>query len=252
MLHPAEQTHWYDMQGKPCYTVIGANGKERDTTLRDARKFKAAGKPLVPSVTTICKEAAREGLQRWLRLQVLHAALTLPKIEGEAEEQYLDRIMADSREQSKNAAARGTTIHAAIQGRDLDGEYGTYVHGAVTAVEDWLPGMIWTPEKSFAHKLGFGGKVDAHCPEAVLDWKTKEFDLEDADKLTVYDEHAMQLSAYRVGLGNPLSRCAIVFVSTKVPGLSRVHELDQNQLCRGWEMFNSLLRYWQSKTGYIP
>ena len=35
---PAESGHWYTQTGEPMYTVIGANGKERNTTLRDAKK----------------------------------------------------------------------------------------------------------------------------------------------------------------------------------------------------------------------
>ena len=34
----AESGHWYTQEGEPMYTVIGANGKERNTTLRDAKK----------------------------------------------------------------------------------------------------------------------------------------------------------------------------------------------------------------------
>ena len=34
----SESGHWYTQEGDPMYTVIGANGKERNTTLRDAKK----------------------------------------------------------------------------------------------------------------------------------------------------------------------------------------------------------------------
>ena len=29
--------HWYRLDGTPCYTVVGKNGKERNATLADAR-----------------------------------------------------------------------------------------------------------------------------------------------------------------------------------------------------------------------
>ena len=67
--YTAESGHWYDRDGKPAYTVIGKNGKERNTTLRDARE-----KDLVTSVTTILKVAAAPGLERWKQEQVLLAA----------------------------------------------------------------------------------------------------------------------------------------------------------------------------------
>lgn len=81
----------------------------------------------------------------------------------------------------------------------------------------------------------------------VVDFKTKEFN-EDA-KLATYDEHAMQLAAYREGLKMPDARCAIVYVSVIVPGLVRVMELEQEELKQGWEMFNGLMNYWYAKTG---
>ena len=34
----SESGHWYTQEGEPMYTIIGANGKERNTTLRDAKK----------------------------------------------------------------------------------------------------------------------------------------------------------------------------------------------------------------------
>ena len=46
--HTSEAGHWYDHEGKPMYTIVGANGVERNTTLRDAKSL-----GLVPSVTTI-------------------------------------------------------------------------------------------------------------------------------------------------------------------------------------------------------
>ena len=33
----SESGHWYDQDGEPMYTIIGANGRERNTTLRDAK-----------------------------------------------------------------------------------------------------------------------------------------------------------------------------------------------------------------------
>ena len=66
----SESQHWYDRQGNPMYTVIGKNGKERNTTLRDARTMN-----LVPSVTTILNVAAKPALNVWLQRQVLMACL---------------------------------------------------------------------------------------------------------------------------------------------------------------------------------
>ena len=57
--YTSEAGHWYTKDGVPAYTVIGKNGKERNTNLRDAREHS-----LVPSVTTIINVAAKHGLDR--------------------------------------------------------------------------------------------------------------------------------------------------------------------------------------------
>ena len=37
--YKSEAGHWYDHNGEPMYTIIGANGKERNTTLRAAKSL---------------------------------------------------------------------------------------------------------------------------------------------------------------------------------------------------------------------
>lgn len=249
--HASESQHWYAPDGSPAYEVRGANGMMRPATLRDARKL-----GLVPSVTGIIRCAAAPGLEYWKQQQVLHAALTLPLIPGESEEDYLARIMRDSKEQARKASERGTAIHAAIQGyyEDKDGAlHLAHCWAVERALRDKfseLPRQAWAAERSFAHPLGFGGKVDLHCSLVIADIKTKEFGRD--DELKTWDEHAMQLAAYREGLGMPNARCAIVYVSVTVPGLARVIEIPQPELANGWAMFKGLLQYWKAKHSYDP
>lgn len=248
--HAAESLHWYSRDGSPAYQVEAAKGGMRPTTLRDARKL-----GLVPSVTSVIRSAAAPGLERWKQEQVLLAALTLPRNSDEPESAWLNRMMTDSKEQGRKAAERGTAIHAAIQGH-YEGEapspeFWPHVSAAKEAIAEHFKmyQAKWIPEKSFAHQLGFGGKTDLHCPEVVLDFKTKEF--KEDDDLKTWDEHAMQLAAYRVGLNIPNARCAIVYVSASVPGLARVLEIKEDELAKGWSMFRGLLTYWQAKSGYV-
>ena len=88
----AESVHWYRKDGAPQYTVKAKDGSDRPTTLRDARKMS-----LVPSVTTILKIAAKPGLEAWKQEQMLLAALTLPRLDGESEKDMVARIVADSK-----------------------------------------------------------------------------------------------------------------------------------------------------------
>jgi hypothetical protein len=245
--YAAESGHWYDRAGNPAYTVIGKNGKERNTTLRDARTM-----DLLPSVTTVMRVAASPGLDRWKQEQVLMAALTLPKRDGETEGEWMSRIMEDSKETGRQAANRGTEIHGAIErhyrGLSFDSQYDKHVEGCVMAINSHFNDWEWEPEKSFACSLGFGGKVDMHTNGIVVDIKTKEFGPD--DKIAGYDEHMMQLAAYRYGLEMPVARCANVFVSRSHPGLVHVVEWSQDDLNQGWEMFAALLRFWQIKNNY--
>ena len=240
--YASEAGHWYTRDGVPAYTIEGANGRERPTTLRDARK-----NDLVPSVTTILNVAAKPGLVAWMQRQVLMAALTLPRMQDESEEVFLERIIHDSKEQGKKAADAGTDIHAQVQ--DFYEKSSLSVTDTVMAVDRVIYQTFgdkkWTCEKSFSHELGFGGKVDMSTDGVVIDIKTKDFD--DPKQVIPYDEHLMQLAAYRVGLGMMDAECANVFVSRSVPGLVVMHEWTQEDLRRGWEMFCALLTFWQAK-----
>lgn len=245
-VHAAESTHWYTADGRPMYEVMAKNGKPRPATLRDARKLN-----LRPGVSTITNCMAKPGLDAWKQKQVLLAALTLPKIDGETEDAYIARIMADSKEQGKKAAERGTSIHESIEkfytDRSWNDEHGPYVYGTAEKIRAIFGQQQWLAEKTFAAPLGYGGKTDLACPDIVLDVKTKEFD---ADHLPdAFDEHVIQLAAYRVGLQMPRAQCANVFVSANNPGLVHVVIHDEEALVRGMKMFIGLLDYWYAKTG---
>ena len=254
-----EAGHWYTLTGDPAYEIVGANGKLRNTTLRDARKL-----GLVPSVTTIMGCADKPALNRWKLDQTLMSALTLPRIDGESLEELARRIKADAEDQANKARDIGTAIHGCIESwlkaETFDQTYTKHVWGAMDAMRDWCGIDEIRPERSFAHPLGYGGKCDVHKKPAidlhethngfVADFKSKDFT---ADNLPgVYENHSMQLAAYREGFEMPLARCAIIFVSTAVPGLTHLVEVDEDELQRGWKMFCALLTYWQHKNSYRP
>jgi hypothetical protein len=252
----AESVHWYKQDGGPQYTVKAKDGSDRPTTLRDARKM-----DLVPSVTTVMKIAAKPGLEQWKLEQMLLAAMTLPKMSDESEKSYIARIVADSKETGKQAAEIGTRMHESIEGwfngkRDVE-----YKEIALVFEEQIFehfkthPFQPWLTERSFSSPLGFGGKVDLYCERdesapngIVLDAKSKDFGPD--DKVDAYDEHLMQLAAYRNGLGIPHARCANVFVSRTHPGLVKVVEWPEEELVKGWEMFQALLRFWKLKNSF--
>jgi len=243
--HASEASHWYTKDGIPAYEVMGKNGKMRSTTLRDAKQ-----KNYIPSVTTIIKSAASPGLEKWKLDQMLLAALTLPKSDGESEKDYIERIRTDSRETGRQAADRGTAIHASIEafysGHGIK-DYPEHIRGLENALNAHLGPQEWIAEKSFGSAMGFGGKVDLCCAGAVVDVKTKEISPD--DPIPTYDEHVMQLAAYRVGLQIPKARCFNAFVSVTHPGYVAIAEWGEEELQRGWKMFLGLLDYWYAKSG---
>lgn len=250
IVRASESQHWYTKAGAPAYSVEAKNGNQRPTTLRDAKKL-----GLIPSVTTIIKCAASPGLEAWKLNQMMLAALTLPRNADESEESFVARVVADSKEQAKMAAERGSMVHAKLENffetRVVEEEYGQIILSTDIQICHHFGDLEWKPEKSFGHELGFGGKVDLHSRDGqgvVIDFKTKEFTKDQLEKVQGFDENAMQLAAYRVGLGIPEARCANVFVSVSEPGLVVIREWDAKELARGWKMFNSLLEFWYAKS----
>ena len=231
--------HWYTADGQPSYTRIAKNGNVRATTLRDAKK-----EGLLPSVTTIINVLSKPGLDRWKQEQVLLASLTLPRLENEPEADWLKRVTEDSRSTGKDAIARGSAMHNVLEAYFTQvymPEYPNYTQRTEEVLRNHFGDQFWHCEKSFAHELGYAGKCDLYSDEdIVVDFKTKE-SLENA---AVYDEHILQLSAYAHGLKMPTARCAIVFVSETE---TQVHEIDQEDLQRGWKMFQCLLTYFRIK-----
>lgn len=246
----SEAGHWYTRDGHPMYTVIGkTTGKPRNTTLRDAREMN-----LIPSVTTILNVAAKPALTNWLQEQAILAALTLPRRDGEPEADWLKRVVSDSKQQGKDAADLGTEIHGAIQNYyegKKESKFPHHVKACDEVITTKFGYRMWLCEQSFAHELGYGGKCDMFTVEGdgiVIDIKTKDFS--DLSKPLWYDEHLLQLAAYREGLGLPGARCANVFVSRTNPDLAVTHEWTEEDLKRGWKMFQHLLNYWQLKNNH--
>jgi len=242
--------HFYTKDGSPAYTVIGSStGKERPTNVADARKL-----GLLPSVTTIIGVANKgEGLLRWMQEQAILAALTLPRLEGEEESVWLSRVMKDSKATGMDATARGIAIHNIIQSyfeQVYMPEKPAYLEKIDEALKAAFGEQLWVSEKSFGHPLGFGGKVDLMAKSVngngknfVVDFKTKTTDL---DKTDVWFEHELQLASYREGLGMPNARCAIVFVNGTTNQVKLI-EVEESKLQKGWECFQHLLCFYQTK-----
>jgi len=242
----SESGHWYTHEGEPMYTIIGANGKERNTNLRDAKSL-----GLVPSVTTIMGMIAKPSLENWKINQALNSALSLKRQEGESIESFTYRCKQDSKKIGLKAAKEGTKIHAMIE-RGFLGKRKTKPYKVIKAwLDETYPDEDWIAEASFCAKSGYGGKIDLYSNSGIfIDFKTKD-NLEGKDPARlVYDEHGMQLSAYGQGCGFDDIERVSIFVDRKNTGFILCHVWDKESHQKHLSMFNSILEYWKLAKNY--
>lgn len=239
--HASESGHWYDKLGNPRYTIVGKNGKERPTTLRDARK-----ENWVPGATVIIKCAAAPGLQAWIIEQHMLACLTTERVDGETEKDFIARIKRDANEHAKKAADRGTTIHVWVQGgfegEKLSAEGERFYLSALEELETIVGKQQWICEKPFATDK-YGGKVDLHNDKYLIDIKTTDKDI---STLKTWHEQHMQLAAYSHGLGGPERQCFILYINTLTAD-ALLLPVEQDEITTGLKCFNALVEYWRAK-----
>ena len=240
--HKTESGHWYDKEGEPRYTIVGVNGKERNTTLRDAKK-----EGYVPSVTSILNIIAKPSLENWKITQALEASLKVDQNDLE----YINKCKYAGREVGMKAAKQGTKIHALIEKGFLGKSKNKTYKVIKNFLDNKFPNEEWIAEDSFCSDLGYGGKIDLYSKSGIfVDFKTKDnLEGKDPAKL-VYDEHGMQLSAYAQGcyIDNP-TRISI-FVDRADTELVLPHIWEKETHYKHKEMFNSLLNYWKLVKNY--
>ena len=241
--------HWYcGTTGEPRYTIIGKNGKERNTTVKDARELN-----LVPSVTTINSMLSKSGLDTWKQTQVLYAAVEYPRWENEDEKEWVSRILDLAKSKSREAAERGTAIHDILDSYFSCvylPEWPAYIARVQEHLDTTFGKRLWLSEQSFRHPEGYGGKVDLYSkadpinnlPGVVIDFKTTE---KSPGELTPYWEYTLQLAAYREALV-PDAICANVFINGDTGEVAvKIHK--EQELKDGYEAFLSLLKVFKLK-----
>jgi hypothetical protein len=230
-------------------------GGLRHTRITDARKMN-----LFPSVTTILKLEHKEALVNWLVNQAYLQAMTTPAKPGESIDDYIKRCKQAERDDLDKMAKKGGDIHNAIEhlfkGHRVVGPHrdtALAVQNLVFELTGKTRGFI--AEKRFSSPAGYGGMIDLHHLDGdgfIIDYKSKDFTEETADKRMHWNDQLMQLSAYARGIQRPMATLINIYVSRQVPGLVRHHVWSQEDSDRAYAEFECLLELWKLRNNHRP
>jgi hypothetical protein len=253
--------HWYYPNGNPCYEQPMATkpGKMRGTTLADARKL-----GLLPSVTTIIGLLAKPFLTAWQVEQAVLAAITIPRIDGESQDDLARRIVTDAEAQVEEARKFGSLLHDSCEA------YLTLKREPTDplVLPMWEPFRNWWDEnveevyycETPVVGPGYAGRVDAKAKlkgigTAIIDFKGRKFDK--SGKAGVYDEDCMQLAAYRYAdsLIRPKADACVSILINNVPGAPpamHVNVWSPDDCDRNLAAFLNLQKVWCLLKNYTP
>lgn len=250
--------HWYGFDKKPCHTVIGKNGMERSTTLRDARQMN-----LLPSVTTIIKLLAAPQLTRWMVENAIVAAVTTERRPDEDETAFAKRIATEAGEVAGNAADFGTRFHKLMEDL-LSGYEDVFVADDLVAfvplAREWIAEnvaeVISTEQVVIGD--GYAGTADLFCvtpdgEKVLFDFKTKAMN-KDAKgsyrKPQAYDNWGYQLAAYGEVLGADRVCNVVVNSREPLPFTNVWHKPEKRE--EAWKVFQGVRDLWQLINRYSP
>lgn len=260
--HASESGHWYWPDGRPAYEVPGADGQMVKPDIRHARKL-----GLCRGVTDIIRMKAAPNLEAYKQEQILMSALTLTREPNEPDKSFIARIKADAKAHAELRALEGKKVHEAIErclsGKPYDHKYQEHVSRVVHELDE-------------LHGPFIG---DFKTKETLLDKNGKEL----PDKALFFDNHVMQLAAYREGLGTrngpdfgPVCEtsfsdyrrfggrvdvhssqvtynCDLVSIMIGIkPVMVRVRTWTDEEAMRGWKMFEHCLELWKLENRIEP
>ena len=248
--------HLVEMKSRP--------GELRPTTITDVRKWWKEGRQVVPSVTTILGVLDKAALTNWKIDQHLQQAFAITsdrcaeiRINSSFPDFTVDEFITLTKQRTElemdKAPSAGTDIHKVLEGffslstlPDNPHEQ-QIIQNVCVALSECAGAYQWMSEKNFVSN-GYGGQVDLSGNGWLIDFKSKQ----SADKFKpgkmAYDDHRMQLAAYRMGLNMPTARCSNVFICLE-NGEVDFHEHTEDELSKGWELFKHCLAIWQLQNG---
>jgi hypothetical protein len=243
-------SHWYRKDGTTAY---GA-------TLKEARE-----NGYLPSVTTVDKVIANEGLEQWKIRQAIMSALTLERVndifEYEADADYINRILTDSRQQARKAAKLGNVIHKLAE-RYISGKPLFFkgvrndVWTLFKPLQNWIDHLGLNGEaETVLVGDGYAGKADYIDYDVIVDFKTTTVAPCDIKKdgtikkAKIYDSWGRQLAALRATSRTQLD-CVSVIISTNItyPGVW-CYYWTQEELDKHLQVFQAALKIYRMQKG---
>lgn len=251
-------SHWYDKSGNPVHTVIGKNGKERNTTLRDAREL-----GLLPSVTNILGVMAKDALNNWKEAQTIQACFDTPPAPGEPVEVWAERVREIAGTKLETARTFGKAIHSACESINLGKvpQVQPEHYHFVEHYQDWFKNI---GEVIFAEKVlvgdGWAGTTDMIAVHkthglVVVDFKTQG--IKEGKKPTFYESWIAQLAAYQTaacsllaGQGTP--KCLSLAINSTRPEPCVEKLWTDEEANSGWQLFTACKQIWRITKDYYP
>lgn len=167
--------HYYDYQGGTCHTISDGEG-QKPTSPKGAWR-----RGWTPSVTTVTHEFPSQFLMTWKAKEVAKVASVNPQMPGEADEDYIEKVLS---------------IHHRQQARIMD--FGTRVHADCESVVALVEAGMELDQVNFDGDTAEHAKAFYHwyvdnresLRGSISDIKTQ------AEPFNTYPEYKMQLAAY--------------------------------------------------------
>lgn len=253
-------SHWYDRTtGDPRHSITGKNGKERKTTLRDAKEH-----GYLPSVTSVLKDVlAAPNLTSWLIERAVMATQTTPRKENEPLDTFIARALAEAEAEQREAMDEGTRIHKLIEDWLVTN---AAPHPDIANVVAWMEKQheTFTAFEATLIGDGYAGRCDLVSQDSagmywITDFKTTKTKPEKSDDyIGGYNEHILQLAAYAAAWerkqGQEFAPVNIgirnLYISTTEPG--RIVPRVYPEWRQSYQCFWHLQRAWVHLKQYDP
>lgn len=269
---PERSAHWYTKSGEACHQVPKKDKSGmRNVCLRYDRHLS-----LLPSSTSIIAVKAKPELEAYKIKQALMAAVTLPRLEGEGEDAFMERVVVDMQQHMNDAAAFGTRIHkycerfhlisrsGSMASDIIDPELEPYVSDYKRWFSESVKEVLWAEKVLINDKVGYAGTADLFL--ILKDGRTVLADLKTQgiksrvtktkgtikNEPNFYDTWEYQLVSYGKCLETEPDALMSIVIDSTEPGPCHTQEWPLAGRRNAWRAFMSCHFLWCADKNYWP